>query len=200
MASRPPVARRELRHIGVFCGSHAGASPDYAEAAGVLGQRIAARGLGLVYGGGRVGLMGTLADAVLEGGGEVIGVIPADMVEREVAHRGCTELVVVDDMFERKARMMEAADAFVSLPGGVGTLDELFEVLTWNQLGYLAKPNGLLDVNGFWEPLAALLEAAVGAGFVRTEHRDLLLRETDPDALLDRLACWEPPTRDAFER
>ena len=196
MASRPS----ELRRIGVFCGSHPGSSAEYTQAALRLGQRIAARGLGLVYGGGRVGLMGTLADAVLEGGGEVIGVIPSDMVDREVAHDGCTELLVVGDMFERKARMMEVADAFISLPGGVGTLDELFEVLTWNQLGYLAKPNGLLDVNGFWEPLAALLESTVDAGFVRAEHRDLLLRETDPDALLDRLARWEPPMRDAFQR
>ena len=190
----------ELRRVGVFCGSQHGTQPAYRAAARALGECLVARGLGLVYGGGRVGLMGVLADAVLGGGGEVLGVIPSPMVSREIAHEGCSELVTVGDLFERKARMMEAADAFVSLPGGVGTLDELFEILTWNQLGYLAKPNGLLDVAGFWGPLLAALDHTVRSGFLRQEHRDLLLHDDDPDRLLDALARWQPAERDALER
>lgn len=182
----------ELRRIGVFCGANFGARPEFLQLATALGHRLAARKLGLVYGGGAVGLMGAVADAVLDGGGEVIGVIPESLVKREVAHAACTELIVVDDMFSRKARMMEDADAFISLPGGIGTLDELFEVLTWNQLGYLSKPNGLLDVAGFWDPLDALLDATVAGGFVRAEHRAVLMRESDPDILIDRLSAWEP--------
>ncbi len=182
----------ELGRVCVFCGSNFGARPEYADLAKRLGARLAERGIGLVYGGGSVGMMGSVAEAVLTGGGEVIGVIPESMVKLEVAHRGCTELVVVEDMFARKARMMDDADAFISLPGGIGTLDELFEVMTWNQLGYMSKPNGLLDVDGFWDPLEALLDASVAGGFVRGEHRAALLRESDPDLLLDRLAEWKP--------
>ncbi len=181
----------ELRRVAVFCGSNHGANPAYLELAQHLGRRLAARGLGLVYGGGSVGLMGAVADAVLAEGGEVIGVIPESMLKHEVAHHGCSDLIVVADMFVRKARMMEAADAFISLPGGIGTLDELFEVMTWNQLGYLAKPNGLLDVGGFWDPLETLLDALVVGGFVRPEHRAPLLREADADVLLDRFAAWD---------
>ena len=190
----------ELRRIGVFCGANTGASDEYVALAERLGQRIAERGLGLVYGGGSIGLMGVVADAVLARGAPVIGVIPESMVKPEVAHQGCTELVIVEDLFARKARMLEAADAFISLPGGIGTLDELFEVLTWNQLGYLCKPNGLLDVGGFWAPLEALLDSVVTAGFVRPEHRAVLLCETDPDTLLDRLRDWQPAGPDALEK
>ena len=190
----------KLRRVGVFCGANTGASDEYLALAERLGQRIAERGLGLVYGGGSVGLMGVVADAVLGGGGEVIGVIPESMVKHEVAHHGCTELVVVEDMFVRKAHMMEAADAFISMPGGIGTLDELFEVLTWNQLGYIRKPNGLLDVGDFWAPLEALLDSVVAAGFVRPEHRAALMRETDPDTLLDRLSDWNPAGPSALQK
>ena len=187
--SREP---RELRRVCVFCGSSSGGSPRYAEAARALGACMAARGIGLVYGGGRNGLMGTVADAVLAGGAEVIGVIPEAMLPHEVAHEGLTELVVVDGMFARKQRMMDDADAFISLPGGIGTLDELFEVMTWNQLGYLSKPNGLLDVDGFWSPLTALLDATVQGGFLKAAHRDRLVRGEDPEDLLDQLATWVP--------
>ena len=183
---------RTLRRICVFCGSSSGESPLYAEAARALGQCMAARGLGLVYGGGRNGLMGIVADAVLAGGAEAIGVIPEAMIPHEVAHDGLTDLVVVDDMFARKQRMMDDADAFISLPGGIGTLDELFEVMTWNQLGYLAKPNGLLDVDGFWSPLTTLLDATVESGFLKASHRDRLVHADDPGVLLDQLAAWQP--------
>ncbi|MCP3983680.1 MAG: TIGR00730 family Rossman fold protein [bacterium] len=184
----------EFRRICVFCGSSRGSEPAYAEAAQRLGEVLVGRGLGLVYGGGCVGLMGIVADAVLEGGGEVIGVIPRSLADREVAHEGLTELLVVDTMFERKQQMMERADAFVSLPGGVGTLDELFEVWTWVQLGQLAKPSGLLDVDGFYDGLVGFLDGLVERRFLRPEHRGLLIREEDPELLLDRLAGWEPPT------
>lgn len=182
----------EIRRICVFCGSSPGVSPRYAEVARSLGACMAARGIGLVYGGGRNGLMGIIADAVLEGGAEVIGVIPEAMIPHEVGHEGLTELVVVGDMFARKQRMMDDADAFVSLPGGIGTLDEFFEIMTWNQLGYLAKPNGLLDVDGFWAPLTALLDATVDAGFLKPAHRDRLVQADDPETLLAALSTWKP--------
>jgi hypothetical protein len=173
--------------IGVFCGSSFGRDPAFAAAAHALGERIAARGLGLVYGGGNVGLMGVVADAVLAAGGEVIGVIPRALVEREVAHAKLSELVVVNTLAERKEEMIARADAFVSLPGGTGTLDELFEVLTWTQLGYLAKPSGLLDVARYYAPLLAFLDGAVAQGFLRPEHRALLITDTDADRLLGTL-------------
>jgi len=163
-----------------------------------MGRALVRRGIDLVYGGGRVGLMGIVADTVLEGGGEVIGIIPEAMMPKEVAHEGLSELVVVGDMFERKARMMELADGFVSLPGGVGTLDETFEILTWDQLGYLAKPCGLLDVAGFYEALLAFLDRCVDERFLRPEHRALLLVEDDADRLLDQLAAWERPGDDKW--
>jgi uncharacterized protein (TIGR00730 family) len=187
------VSMAELRRVCVFCGSSPGADPAYADAARELGEELLRREMGLVYGGGNVGLMGIVADTVLAGGGEVLGAIPARLVEHEVAHEGLTELVVVDDMFERKAYMMERADAFVSLPGGVGTLDELFEVLTWVQLGYLAKPCALLDVNGYWDPLVALLDSAVQNGFMRPQHRKLLLRASSAREVLDMASAWAPP-------
>jgi len=187
-----------MHRVCVFCGSSPGARPAYAEAARAMGRALVARGLGLVYGGGNVGLMGIVADTVLSGGGEVVGVIPRDLQEREVGHPGLTRLEVVETLFERKQRMLDESDAFVSLPGGVGTLDELFEVLTWVQLGYLAKPCGLLDVDGFYDGLNRFLDQQVEERFVRPEHRALLLRADEPAALLDQLAAWTPADPDKW--
>jgi len=184
---------RRIGTVCVFCGSSTGASAAYADAARHLAAAMARRDVGLVYGGASVGLMGELADAVLASGGRVVGVIPRALVDREIAHRGLTQLRVVDDMHERKRMMNELADGFVALPGGLGTLDELFETLTWAQLGLHDKPCGLLDVAGYWGPLRRFLDHAVDGGFVRGEHRALLLHEDDPDALLDRFARWCPP-------
>ena len=165
-----------MPRLCVFCGSNAGASPRFAEVAERLGSALARREIGLVYGGGNVGLMGAVADGVLEHGGEVIGVIPDFLERAEVAHREVTELHVVGSMHERKALMAALADGFIALPGGFGTLDELAEALTWTQLGLQAKPAVLLDVDGFWEPLVRFLDAAVDHGFVRPAHRMLLPR------------------------
>lgn len=181
-----------LRRVCVFCGSSPGAGPDFTRAARELGAELAARRWGLVYGGARVGLMGALADAVLAGGGEAIGVIPASLVEREVAHEGLTALEVVDSLHQRKLRMAELADGFVALPGGMGTLDELFEVLTWAQLGLHAKPVGVVNVGGYFDSLLAHLDHTVERRFVRPEHRDLVLAEGEPAALLDALTAWTP--------
>lgn len=178
----------------MFAGASPGARPDYAEAAGRLGRALAEAGVGVVYGGGNVGLMGALADAALAGGGEVVGVIPRALVERELGHPDVTRLEVVESMHERKARMAELADAFVALPGGLGTLEELFEVWTWSQLGFHAKPCGLLNAAGFFDPLLAHLDRAVAERFVRDEHRAMLRVAADPAALLDELRAYEPPT------
>jgi uncharacterized protein (TIGR00730 family) len=173
-----------MRRVCVFCGSNSGAAPEYAAAAAELGRLLAERGLGLVYGGSNVGLMGTLADAALEGGGEVTGVIPRSLVEREVAHRGLTELLMVETMHERKARMADLADAFVAMPGGYGTFDELCEILTWAQLGIHSKPVGLLNTLGYWDPFLEFLDHAVAAGFLRPGHRQLVeVRDTAADVL-----------------
>jgi len=182
-----------VKRVCVFCGSNFGARPAYREAAEKLGTWLAERGIGLVYGGARVGLMGAVADAALAAGGEVIGVIPHSLVALEVAHEGLGDLRVVDGMHERKARMAELADAFVALPGGLGTFEEFFEVLTWAQLGFHPKPCGLLNVGGFFDPLLALVEHAVAERFVRPEHRYLIVDAADPETLLDRLAAYEPP-------
>ena len=179
-----------MRGVCVFCGSSEGSRPAYGDAAAALGRQIAQVGLRLVYGGACVGLMGRVADAALEEGGEVVGVIPDALVEREVVHHGLSKLLVVDSMHSRKARMAELADAFVVLPGGLGTLEETFEVWTWAQLGLHDKPIGLLDVEGYWEPLATLLDHAVEEGFVRPVHRALLMRRTDPEHLLQDLANY----------
>jgi uncharacterized protein (TIGR00730 family) len=181
-----------VRRVCVFCGSSPGARPDYAEAAGELGRLLAREGIGLVYGGGHVGLMGKIADAVLDEGGEAIGVIPEALVAREIGHRGLTELRVVGSMHERKALMADLADAFVALPGGLGTLEELFEVYTWSQLGLHSKPCALLDVDGYYAGIADFLDHAVSERFVRAEHRAMLLVESDPRVLLDRLRDVEP--------
>jgi len=181
-----------LRSVCVFSGSSPGARPSYTETATALGREVAARGLRLVYGGASVGLMGAVADAALAAGGEVVGVIPQHLVDREVAHDGLTELRVTGSMHERKALMADLADGFVALPGGLGTLEELAEVLTWSQLGLQRKPCGLLDVEGFFDPLLAFLDHTVTERFVSTEHRALVLAADRPDALLDLLAGWRP--------
>jgi uncharacterized protein (TIGR00730 family) len=177
----------------VFCGSSPGRSPAYATAARQLGAIFARRGIGLVYGGGNVGLMGVVADAVLAGGGEVVGVIPRALVDRELAHARLSELVVVDTMHERKQRMHDLSDGFIALPGGFGTLDELFEALTWAQLGMHKKPCGLLDVEGFWEPLRALVERQRAEEFVRAEYASMLLHGDDAEALIDAFAAYRAP-------
>ncbi len=182
-----------MKRVCVFCGSSAGTLPAYADLARETGRALARRGLGLVYGGGSVGLMGAVADATLAAGGEVVGVIPRALQLRELAHARLTTLHVVASMHERKAKMAELAHAFVALPGGMGTLEELAEILTWAQLGLHARPCGLLDVAGYYRPLIAFFDQAVAAGFVRPEHRALVIVEEDPDALLDRFAAWTPP-------
>lgn len=169
----------------MYCGSNSGADPVYAEAAVALGRRLADRGIGLVYGGGHVGMMGTLADAALAAGGEVTGVITSQLVSAEVAHRSVTTLEVVDDMHQRKARFEQLADGFIALPGGFGTVEELFEMVTWNQLGLVRKPVVLLDVAGYWSPLVAWVDHAVRSGFVRAEHTQLLAQATGVDQAID---------------
>jgi uncharacterized protein (TIGR00730 family) len=181
-----------MRRICVFCGSSPGIRPAYAAAAEAIGREVARRGWGLVYGGGRVGLMGIMADAALEAGAEVDGVIPKHLAAKEVAHLGLTRLHVVESMHERKAKMAALADGFLSLPGGFGTLEEMAETLTWAQLGLHARPCALLDVAGYFEPLVAFIDHAVAEGFVRAEHRRLVLVDDDPARLLDAMDRWLP--------
>lgn len=179
--------------VCVFCGASSGNGPVYVEAARALGATLAARGMGLVFGGGNVGLMGAVADGALAGGGEVIGVIPGALVDRELAHRGVTRLDVVASMHERKQRMHELSNAFIALPGGFGTLDELFEALTWAQLGMHEKPIGLLSVANYWDGLVALLDSMVAAGLLSQTHRAMMLDEKEAGALLDRFAAYRAP-------
>ncbi|HYJ12525.1 MAG TPA: TIGR00730 family Rossman fold protein [Thermomicrobiales bacterium] len=181
-----------MQSICVFCGSSIGALDIYRDDAKRMGNAIARRGMRLVYGGGKVGLMGVLADAALQAGGEVLGIIPEALMLKEVGHGSLTELVVTGTMHERKAAMADAADAFVALPGGFGTFDELCEILTWGQLGIHQKPVGLLDTAGFFSQLTTFFDFVERQGFVRPEHRELLLESTEPDLLLDQLAAWEP--------
>jgi uncharacterized protein (TIGR00730 family) len=178
--------------VCVFCGSRSGGRPTYADATRRLGTSLVAHGMDLVYGGGHVGLMGVVADAVLGAGGRAVGVIVQSLVDREVAHHGLTELIVVDTMHKRKALMAERADAFVALPGGYGTGDELFEILTWAQLGFHARPIGLLNTAGYFDPLLAWLDHMVQEDFLRPKHRELLQVEDDADRLLDRLRQFKP--------
>src|SRR4051812_16279658 len=185
---------RAVKRVCVYLGSSPGGDPAYTDAVAGLARALAARGLGVVYGGGDVGLMGVLADTALAEGAEVIGVIPEGLLAREVGHRGLADLRIVADMHERKALMADLADAFVAAPGGVGTLEELVEVYTWSQLGIHAKPVGLLDTNGYWAPLAAWLDHAVEQRFLKPEHRAMLLSAPEPAELLDLLAAWSPPT------
>src|SRR3712207_4846874 len=182
-----------MERVCVYCGSSPGARPEYRTAAEELGRALAGRGIVLVYGGGHVGLMGAVADAARAAGGEVIGVIPRALVDREVAHTGLDDLRVVGSMHERNALMADLADAFVALLGGVGTLEELVEIMTWTQLGLHAKPCGVLDVECYYADLLAFLDHAVRERFLRPEHRALLVHADAPAALLDALAAWVPP-------
>ena len=184
-----------IRSVCVFCGASSGRDPRYAAAAAVVGERLATRGIRLVFGGGHRGLMGIVADATLAAGGEAVGVIPRALVERELAHDGLTELRVVESLHERKALMAELADAFAALPGGFGTLDELMEQLTWSQLGLHAKPVGLLDVEDYWRPLVALARHATEEGFVRETDLASIAVAADAEALLDQLDRLEGADR-----
>ncbi|WP_454056011.1 LOG family protein [Cupriavidus sp. Marseille-Q8015] len=178
-----------MKSVCVYCGSSPGNRPEYAEAAALLGRTLAARGLALVYGGGKVGLMGIVADSVLAHGGTVVGVIPDALMQKEVGHRGLTELHVVRNMHERKQMMADRADAFIALPGGVGTFEELFETFTWLQLGYHDKPVGLLNVAGFYDGMLGFLSHAVHEGFLKPVHADLLHVADTADGLLVKLAA-----------
>jgi len=182
-----------VKRICVFCGSSAGARLEYAQAARAMGTLLAERGIGLVYGGGRVGLMGVVADAVLAAGGEAVGVIPEALMRREVGHVALTELHVVGSMHERKAMMADLSDGFIAMPGGYGTFEEFCEVLTWAQLGIHPKPCGLLNVAGYYAPLLAMFDHAVAEGFVRPTHRAIVLEAADPASLLERMASFAPP-------
>ncbi len=183
-----------IQNVCVYCGSSPGARPIYADAAGQLGALLAREGIGLVTGGGKVGLMGVVADAVLDAGGEAVGIIPQALLDREVGHRGLTELVVVQTMHERKALMATRADAVIALPGGLGTLEEITEMLTWAQLGIHAKPCGLLNVAGYYDALVAFLDHAVTERFIRQPHREMLTVCSDSEALLAGLRAHTPPT------
>ncbi|MBX3207961.1 MAG: TIGR00730 family Rossman fold protein [Labilithrix sp.] len=187
------MSERELRSICVFCGSRPGNAGAFMAAGAALGRAVAARGLTLVYGGARVGVMGAVADAALAGGGRVVGVIPKSLVSKEIAHDGLSELFLTETMHDRKDRMIALSDAFVALPGGFGTYDELFETLTLAQLGLHDKPNALLDTEGFFQPLVALMRHTIEQGFAAPEHERLLVVERDPERLLDVLAAWTPP-------
>ncbi len=182
-----------MRHVCVFCGSSQGSREDYALAARALGQALLRRGLGLVYGGGSVGLMGIVAETVMAGGGHVLGIIPEALTRMEVGNPRLSELRVVATMHERKAQMAEAADAFIALPGGIGTLEEMFEIWTWGQLGLHTKPLGILDVAGYYSHLITFLDHAQAEGFLRPRHGAMVSRDSDPDTLLDALAAYTPP-------
>jgi uncharacterized protein (TIGR00730 family) len=181
-----------MQRICVFAGSNEGARPEYVQAAHSLGQELVRRGIGLVYGGARVGLMGIVAESVLAGGGEVIGVIPHALVRREVDHKNLTQLHEVNSMHERKAMMADLADGFIALPGGFGTFDELFEIVTWAQLGLHQKPIGLVNSAGYFDPVLQLLQHAATEGFLQVSKLDLLLLEAEPGRLLDRFASYTP--------
>jgi uncharacterized protein (TIGR00730 family) len=183
----------EIRRLAVFCGSNPGARPEYVAAARAFGTLLCARGIGIVYGGSSVGLMAALADTMLDDLGDIIGVIPRMLVEREVANKTIADLRIVGSMHERKAMMAELADGFVALPGGIGTLEEFFEIWTWGQLGMHEKPVGLLNVAGYFDLLLEFLDRAVEEKFVREVHRDMVVVESDPAALLSRFEAYEPP-------
>lgn len=182
----------KIESIAVYCGSSRGTDPVFAEAAAQLGALLAAHDIDVVFGGGRVGLMGVLADAVLEAGGRVHGVITAALVDSEIAHEELTSLAVVDTMHERKAAMADRADAFIAMPGGFGTLDEFLEMVTWGQLGIHRKPCGILDIAGFFGPLRTFVDTATNFGFIHEEHRDSLVIAEHPGEIIGALASWEP--------
>ncbi len=185
--------RQTFKRMCVFCGSNVGTRAVYQDVARELGNELARRGIGLVYGGGRVGLMGVIADAVLQGGGEVVGVIPDHLMRKEVEHRGLTELRVVGTMHERKALMADLSDGFIALPGGFGTYDEFCEVVTWAQLGLHQKPCGILNVAGFFDSLLAMFDHATFEGFIRPDHRAMLRVASDANSLLDAMAEYRAP-------
>jgi len=188
-----------MKRVCVYCGSATGGRPEYSDAARALGKALAARGLGLVFGGGRIGMMGVLARTVLAQGGEAIGVIPRALHEMELALEEVTDLRVVKDMHERKATMADLADAFIALPGGFGTIEELFEILTWAQLAIHAKPVGVLNVEGYFDPLMRFVEHATTEGFLDAAHRDLLMVDERADGLLAKLTDYKPPQMDKAE-
>ncbi|MEA2762112.1 MAG: hypothetical protein QOD47_1396 [Gemmatimonadaceae bacterium] len=183
----------DIRRVAIFCGSNPGVRPDYVQAARSLGKLLAQRGIGVVYGGSNVGLMAALADEMQDELGDIIGVIPRMLVEREVANTALSDLRIVDSMHERKAMMAELADGFIALPGGIGTLEEFFEIWTWGQLGMHSKPCGLLNVAGYFDPLLEFLDHAVAEKFVRDVHRRMVAVESDPATLLARFESYEPP-------
>jgi uncharacterized protein (TIGR00730 family) len=183
-----------VKRLAVYCGSATPADPRYMELAAEVGRTLAQRGIGVVYGGGRLGLMGAVAGAALEAGGEVIGVIPEALVSSEVANRDCTELIVVADMHQRKAAFTRLSDGFVTLPGGVGTMDELWEAISWAQLGYHAKPVGLLNAHGFYDHLIAFNHHMIEVGFIRPAHQGIMIAENELDLLLERMAAHQPHT------
>ena len=182
-----------MKQVCIFCGSYQGTKPIYMTAAQAMGGGLAKRGLGLVYGGGRVGLMGAVADGTLAAGGRVIGVIPQALVDRELAHSGVAEMHVVTSMHERKALMAGIADAFIAMPGGFGTLDELFEIITWAQLGFHHKPIALLNIGGYFDPLLGFIAHMAAEGFIKAEHQQAVLVRPDVDDLLDTLLAYQPP-------
>jgi uncharacterized protein (TIGR00730 family) len=186
--SEEEAARRVIRRACVFCGSSSGSSPEYEQAARQLGEHLAASATELVYGGGRVGLMGVLADSVLEAGGQAIGVMPRALVEKEIAHTKLTQLHVVESMHERKSLMADLADAFILLPGGFGSWEEFCEVVTWHQLGFHQKPCGILNIAGYYDALLTQAARAVADGFLRPAHRDMVIVDRDPATLLSRLS------------
>ena len=183
----------EIRRLAVFCGSNPGARPDYVEGARGFGRLLSQRGIGVVYGGSSVGLMAAVAEAVLDELGDIIGVIPKMLVEREVAHKSLTDLRIVDSMHQRKSLIAELSDGFVALPGGIGTLEEFFEIWTWAQLGVHSKPCGLLNIAGYFDPLLSFLDRAVEEKFVRDVHRSMVIVESDPIKLVNRFEAYEPP-------
>ncbi|MEJ8803574.1 LOG family protein [Pontibacter sp. H249] len=185
-----------MKSIGVFCGANHGSNPVYQEAGAALGLLMAQQNIMLVYGGGNVGLMGTIADAVLAEGGRAIGVIPQSLVDREVAHRNLTELHVVQTMHERKAMMAARSDAFIAMPGGFGTFDEICEIITWNQLGILKKPVAFFNVNGYWDKFLEMVDHTVAEGFVKYDQRENLIVESDPEVLLQKIRAYADATSD----
>ena len=183
-----------MKRLAVYCGSATPADPRYMELAAEVGRSLAQRGIGVVYGGGRLGLMGAVASGALDAGGEVIGVIPEALVSSEVANHDCTELIVVADMHQRKAAFTRLSDGFVTLPGGVGTMDELWEAISWAQLGYHAKPVGLLNAHGFYDHLIAFNHHMIEVGFIRPAHQGIMIAENELDLLLERMAAHQPHT------
>jgi len=189
MATDRPITR-----LCVFCGTNAGSRPEYGAAARELGALLAEEGIELVYGGASVGIMGELADAVQENGGHVTGIIPQQLIQKEAAHRGIPDLIVVASMHQRKSQMADLSDGFIALPGSIGTLEGFFEILTWGQLGIHAKPCGVLNIAGYFDALIGFLDHAVQEGFLTEAHRETIMVETDPRALLERMRGYQAPT------